>query len=418
MIGGVQQTRGAAFTALRGAAKLCVTLALGACWGGPTGASGSGTAAVAGGLGPELDDTDASGRAKGEQKMMNQAELQQDLQRITSQFQSRITQAGFGGLDHPRASLNEAPLRQALLYQSSILEIATGPQPEVNLLDMVVFAELSAHALEHYWTDERLGEARGSFIEAFRMLKADVWPLVRQVLRAPQEHQVRALIESWQRQNPNQHRVEGVRMLSFGQVAGEEAQRRADDVRGLLGGVKSATQSADQALLLANRALFLFQRLPFLLRAHARLGAREVTADTLVVLEDVDSLLQRGAELRPLISETSALLHSAAEVTRQARSLSNELGPVLDRAAGILQGGELERTLVTTDRMSERTLTILQDVHAMTQSSEDAVAQATERLDALVRRWLLYLTLAGASSTLFFWGCYYVVKRLLPAPRG
>jgi hypothetical protein len=418
MIRSVVQTRSAAFLPLRCAAKVCMTLALGACWGGPTGASGSGTAAVASGLGPGLDDEDADGRAKGEQKMMNQAELQQDLQRIASQFQSRITQAGFEGLDQPRASLSEAPLRQALLYQSSILDIATGPQPEVNLLDMVVFAELSADALEHYWTSERLGEARSSFIEAFRSLKADVWPLVKQVLSAAQQRQVRALIESWQRQNPNQHRVEGVRLLSFGQVAGEEAQKRADDVRGLLGGVKSATQSADQALLLANRALFLLQRVPFLLRAHARLGAREVTADTLVVLEDVDSLLQRSAELRPLISDTSALLTQAAEVTRQARSLSTELGPVLDRAAGILHGEELERTLSTTDRMSERTLTIMQDLHAMTLSSEDTVAQATERLDALVRRWVLYLTLAGASTTLFFWGCYYLVKRALPTPRA
>jgi hypothetical protein len=45
--------------------------------------------------------------------------------------------------------------------------------------------------------------------------------------------------------------------------------------------VKVAARTANQALLLSERALFLVHRLPFLWRLQARLAAREMLSDAL-----------------------------------------------------------------------------------------------------------------------------------------
>lgn len=225
---------------------------------------------------------------------MNQAELQQDLQRLATQFQSRVSQGGLDRADQTHAPLLDSMLQQALLYDSSILDIATGPDPVVNLLDMVVFAELNADTLQRYWLPSVWGEAGAFFDEAFSKLKEEVWPIARRILSTRQQQQLYLLIREWERKNPDQLRVEGLRLLSFAQVSGEAAAKRAEEVRGLLGGVRSATQAADQGLMLAERALFLSQRVPFLLRAHVRLGAREVAADTKVLLIDAERTSQQA----------------------------------------------------------------------------------------------------------------------------
>src|SRR5262245_42986275 len=76
-------------------------------------------------------------------KMMQSAvpefELQQELQRFTTQFADRITQATDVLEQSPRAEVRDEALRKNLLYVSSAMEIATGPFPEVSLLDMIVF---------------------------------------------------------------------------------------------------------------------------------------------------------------------------------------------------------------------------------------------------------------------------------------
>jgi hypothetical protein len=356
---------------------------------------------------------DRSDRARADApSSMNQAELQQALQRSATQFQSRIGQVSMDAIEHASVEQQDRILRQALLYQSSSLDIATGPEPEVNLLDMVVFAQLSAATLKSYWTSERLGDASRAFSDAFQGLERDVRPLVVRVLSPEQRALLQRLIDGWLAQNPDQRVVEGIRLVSFGRVAGEAADERGNATRGLLSSVKSATQAADRALLLAERALFLSQRVPFLLRAHARLGAREVMGDTRLLLDDMDALLQHSAELRPMISETSALLGRLADVTERVRMMSRELDPMLERAIVLANDDQLEKHLSTADLLSGRTLSILTQLERLQRSNAGSLAQLTLELDRLVCRWIAYLALAGAGSVLLYWVCYYVVKRL------
>jgi hypothetical protein len=280
---------------------------------------------------------------------------------------------------------------------------------------MAVFAHLGAAALKSYWTSERLGDASRAFSDAFESLERDVRLLVERVLSPEQRALLQRLIDDWQAQNPDQRVVEGIRFVSFGRVAGEAADDRGNAARGLLGSVKSATRAADRALLLAERALFLSQRVPFLLRAHARLGAREVTGDTLVLLNDMDGLLQRTAELRPMIAETSALLGQVVDVTERVRAMSRALDPMLQRAIDLANDDQLEKDLSIADLLSARTLSIMRQLERLQQSNAGALAQLTLEVDALVRRWILYFALAVGGCVLLYWACYYLVKRLAEA---
>jgi hypothetical protein len=51
--------------------------------------------------------------------------------------------------------VSDTALRETLIYVSSAIEIATGPLPSVNLVDMLVFLRLCRVAVERHWTSFR-----------------------------------------------------------------------------------------------------------------------------------------------------------------------------------------------------------------------------------------------------------------------
>jgi hypothetical protein len=89
------------------------------------------------------------------------------------------------------------------------------------------------------------------------------------------------MADSWLAANPGLTRVDGVRLADFSAEAGSAAAARAGQARGLLASVKAATRTANQAMVLSERGLFLFHRLPFLWRLQARLAMREILRDAL-----------------------------------------------------------------------------------------------------------------------------------------
>jgi hypothetical protein len=216
-----------------------------------------------------------------------------------------------------------------------------------------------------------------------------------------------------------------VRFTDFSARAGEVAAERVRHARGLLGSVKGATQAADQALLLAERGLFLAQRMPFLLRLQARLGVQETISDTLFRFDNLAGLreaMERTPELRPLMGDISKLIESSEAALRQGNALAQTLEPLIGYATApeTLEGGRvttrLNDTLDASNRLADKTLTILGELQRLTTQAtaaagKDPLTAATDRADALVRRWIGYLIVLGAAWALFFWGGYYVVKR-------
>lgn len=229
---------------------------------------------------------------------MKQLELQQSLQRFASRFTDRIGQA-LEALDRSQAPLRrEQVLRRALSYGSSVLEIATGPTPALNLLDMFVFVRLCRDVLERHWMRE-LGEEGLELEDAFARSDDQITELANQALGRDAVDQLATLVDEWLLENPHQTRVEGIRLADFAETAGAAVDARSREVRGLLASVKS---TATDALQLAERMLFLVHRLPSMWRMQVRLALHEVVSDVFHVVRKpmsrLTQLVRRPFHLR------------------------------------------------------------------------------------------------------------------------
>jgi len=223
-------------------------------------------------------------------------ELQESLQRFTTQFGDRVTQAMETLERSSQAGVRDEALRKNLLYVTSALEIATGPDPEVSLFDMTVFVRLSRAVVQKHWIPAVYQEKGADLAEVFTWSERELEDLAEQALSRAQRTQLASVVDAWLADNPNQTRVEGVRLADFAEMAGSAAAERAIQAKSLLSSVSMATRAANQAMLLTERGLFLVHRLPSVWRLQARLAARDIATDLVLQLsEGPDSLVEKVA---------------------------------------------------------------------------------------------------------------------------
>jgi hypothetical protein len=212
-------------------------------------------------------------------------ELQQEMQRFATEFTDRVTQATDILEASPRQDVRDEALRKNILYVASAMEIATGPIAEINLVDMIVFVRLCRAVLERHWIPDLYGKEGNGLADVFARSEHELSAVAARGMNIAQREQLTSLIESWLNDNPNQFRVEGIRFSDFSAAAGA-AGERAMQAKGFLSSVKTATRTANQALLLSERVMFLVNRIPFLWRLQVRLGAREVLRDAVAQLSE------------------------------------------------------------------------------------------------------------------------------------
>jgi hypothetical protein len=382
---------------------------------------------LARGLGLGKDEGETGSQVASGQHLVSQAEIQQDLQRFFARFSERMTQAtqeivGVG----PSSKLYEPALRHALLATSSGLDITAGPTPEVNLLDMIVFLTLSREAFERHYVPNVFGAAGEDIARAFRTSEQEIWQLGRKVLKPEQETLLHEAIRAWQAEHPEQTRVAGVRFAEFSGLAADARHRT--QASGILAGVRSATHTADAALLLGERAMFLAPRIPFVVRLHARLGTHEIMADSLAQLDRVEALLQRVDELNPMLSQlstlvdkTSSLAVDAQRTSASAQALSESAWPLLQGAERLLETSDVPGTqanrvqllVESTDSLVTRTRSLVQDLNGIGHGDPLATLQAaTARLEHFTQRLLWQAALVGGGLIVLFWIGYYLTRHV------
>jgi hypothetical protein len=374
--------------------------------------------------------------SKPERPRVNQIELQEYVERFAGILMERTAQSlepltAPVSSASPPASKSSRYLarRQVLLYYTSILDISAGRFPETNLLDMLVFVELCRGTVEDYWAPEVLGEPGHRLAEAFAQSQRDLEQLMTSLVGPAPVDEVRHLVETWRRENPDQRRVEMVRLFGVSETVGKLATERQKETEGILSSVKAATSAADQALLLSERALFLAIRMPFVVRWQARVTADEIMDEGLASLDQVDATLDRA---KPLLADASTLAARSGEALKDGRELLDTLRPLLEKGgkedlrierlvartkhlteeshALVKDLDNVERTLTTAERVTDKSATLVEGTRAL--------LPATERIDLLVRRSLSYAALAGGFLVTLFWGGYVASARLRDRPRG
>jgi hypothetical protein len=217
---------------------------------------------------------------------MEESELTQELQRFTTRFTDRIAQAAeVLERSHDQRVRDEA-LRKTVAYISSAIEIATGAHPEIDLLDMIVFVHLCRTVLDKHWIPTLYADEGLELADAFAKAEAEISEIADRALGPARREHVARLIDGWLDENPTQVRVEGMRLADFASGAARAASDRTLEARGILSSVKTATQAANEAMRIVERALFLLHRMPSVWRLQARLAAREILGDSIARVAD------------------------------------------------------------------------------------------------------------------------------------
>jgi hypothetical protein len=215
----------------------------------------------------------------------SQAELQDALLRFQGRLSARLTEAFRSLVASDDAQLRLRAQRDHLAYQATALDIAVGPVPESNVLDMVAFVELASEACRSRWNVDVHGEHGAALSAAFHEAAADVWHVAQLLLLEPgDEDRLRHVIRDWHDENPELVQVAAVRLPAFAAITGESASRAEAAARGLFSDVRKGVQAADMARLLGERALFAVQRMPFLARLQATIAASEAVEEVMRVL--------------------------------------------------------------------------------------------------------------------------------------
>ena len=338
-----------------------------------------------------------------------QAELLEDLQRFTGQFMDHVTQAGNEVVESaPTDATSDAALRTSLLLMASALDIASEPLPELAVLDMVVFLRLARSTLADHWLPKVYGDRWRPLLVALEEAEQRFWPIATKIMSEPQKADLVSRIDAFRRANPNLVRVEAVRLTDFSAHAGAVAVARELDVAGALAAVKAATQTGDQAVMLAERGVFLLNRLPFLLRLQVRLGSREIVGDTLAKVGSSGALAASLGTIDPLLEQLPPLVAAGRDAARETRMLAADVAPLIPTREEM---DRLQHTIGTLNELVVNSSTMVREVRSTTTGPGSPVERAASRFDATVSRLFAYLVALGAAWSALWWGGYVLARR-------
>ncbi len=302
-------------------------------------------------------------------------------------------------------------LNWKLSLGSTVLGIATGPNPTANLLDLMSLATLTRHSLELQASNAVPPGAFDTWLDKSRALETNAWRLVAGVLKTNQTAQLREAIEQWRAQNPVDSAVYYSRPLVLSSLIRQTRQKNeeAGNIFNLgnldpLGGLDPAVREVTRSRLLAERAMFAIQRMPLLTRWQIQLLSDQFLNQTQVtntvqsvdrISRAADSMSQSMALLPDQIAaERKAILDALESQEGQLRGLSQQVGQTL--SDGEKMSTSLNTTLITFTALMKRfgvgepstnapdtnspPFNILDYAH-----TADQIAAASVQLDALVK---------------------------------
>ena len=242
-------------------------------------------------------------------------ELQQLMMRFADDYLAEVT-AGSEGLRRDGHPLDRVELESLRLdYADNVVAIATGQNAFANLLDMVALVTLTRITVESRWVP---GEYRASalpLVAACRQGETQIWRIARQALTPAQAAELRKAILAWQRENHSQDAFRTVRALGFASMiakksrpSGQSGDSSVFDLLDIdpLSDIDPAVREIAKTRLFAERALYIAQKMPGLVRQQSGLFALKAT---------------EMPKVQELIDNTTRLAEAADRLSRVAQQL-------------------------------------------------------------------------------------------------
>ena len=303
-------------------------------------------------------------------KQLDAAVLQTELLRYADDFFGRT----ISGLDEysQRADTPKArteALNWKLALDTSVLAIATSANATANLVDFLALSSLTRAFVEQRAAEVMPRGAFDRWLENCRSLETNAWKIAAAAFTAEQQTELRAAIGRWIEQNANSGAVFFRRpqeLASSIRQAGEE-EGRPGSVFSLVGldptsGLDPAVREVTRTRLFGERALFAFERMPFLVRWQTELLAEQLlrqeqltntlaSADRLT--RAIESASQTAASLPDRVTaERKAILDSLDKQEGKLKELSAEVSQTL--TAGEKMSTSLNTTISTFDALMKR----------------------------------------------------------------
>jgi hypothetical protein len=212
--------------------------------------------------------------------------LQAQVMRFADTYVALVSQACddiSAGTTNPAVRL--AALRWKLQQATAAYNDATGDNPSVNALDLLVLATMARNVVEDYGV-ATYGPASQQLLAAQREMEANAWNMAGRFLTPSQQTELKNLISEWQRKNPQQHDVGPIRFREFAAALGREPQQQAKimptSIFSLLylnplAGLDPTTAAIEGIRELGERAMYYSQRVPTLLNWQTQLLVLQVT---------------------------------------------------------------------------------------------------------------------------------------------
>jgi len=228
---------------------------------------------------------------KDERRSLSPRELMGHLMAFADSYQEQFLE-----VIHDATAKGELNPRQEIFYSrlktyyiTSAITNASQMNPEIGLLDMVTMVTLQRMVCDTPEIASIAGDRSAKIIaETLRELEARIWGIAKLALTGQQLRDLRKLIEEWRMLHPNERHVAFIRFNDFAKSRMKDAFNEIIERGGLLAPVNEAVREMHESRMMAERGLFLLERMPMLMQWEGQLFALEMLyqPETMKLLTD------------------------------------------------------------------------------------------------------------------------------------
>ena len=276
--------------------------------------------------------------------------LQAQIMRFADTYVANVAQACDDiTLKTTNPAIRLVVLRWKLGQATSAFTDATGENPVVNALDLLVLTSMARMVTEDYGV-QTYGDAIRPLLDAQRNMETNAWMLAGGVLKPLQQQELRDLIAEWRVKNPNQRYVGPIRFREFVSALGRAPTQGTSAPTSIfsllyldpLAGLDPTAAAIQETRELGERAMYYTQRMPMLMSWQVEVLAYQLAGqpESQQVLNDADRL----ATAADTFAQTARQLPQLVNDQRQAA-----IQQVLD---GLTVEGNKSRDLLTNSRLT------------------------------------------------------------------
>lgn len=245
-------------------------------------------------------------------------------------------------------------------YCTNAIQIATGPNPKANLIDMVTMVSLGRMAMEDDAIERVLGTHTQIIQNTFRRMEQEGWEIARRYLTKEQMSELRKYLHACHERYPNSILVGNVRLAEFAHIRAKSGKKKSvgSELIGILifdpfSGLDPAVREVEALRDFADRSMFQMERFPVIMRWQMEMLYSRMLQEpeSHGLLKDIS----RFSESTERFSQAVAMLPD--HLTEERKALFRNLEAEISKINGLL--GQVDHTITHVRKEGDAIVTKL-----------------------------------------------------------